>query len=139
MPPLAGRVSPQYKGNYISDSNKPSASTRREFKADIDVLKRFGDRLESDPRPNKTNLATAVDIRWDRFLAYFNHLLGHGLIEPTDEDESGSEVFRKTSKGRELFNMVERLHDLLKQHKPVAISSAMVMMISAVWIAVMHI
>jgi predicted transcriptional regulator len=129
-PPFAGDGFAPYKG-------KSAQNIKRKFKADNDVLRRFGERLDGTPRPNKTQLARAVDIRWDQFLVYFNHLLGNGHIESVDDDDD--ETFRKTALGRDLFNTVERLHAILTRCKPITLSSVVTVTAVAVWIATYHI
>lgn len=76
-----------------------------EFRTDVEVLQRFGDAFYQNSSIGKTQLYLASTLRWDSFLKYVNWMKKNNHIESGNDE--GSETFRLTEQGREMFHRLE--------------------------------
>jgi len=73
----------------------------KEFKLDIQVLKRFADAFYENHATKKTHLHLISRLRWDSFIKYLNWLQHNRYIEC--KDVNGVKLYLLTELGREMF------------------------------------
>ena len=83
----------------------------REFKPHAQVLARIGEAFSQNNSVKKTHLHSASRTDWNSFEKYLNWLQSKNYLEYLNENES---TYRLTSNGRDMFNVVLKLHDNIK-------------------------
>ncbi|MDC8452273.1 MAG: hypothetical protein KGH99_06530 [Thaumarchaeota archaeon] len=82
-----------------------------EFKPHAQVLARIAEAFSQNNSIKKTHLHSASRTDWNSFEKYLNWLQSKNYIEHFKNNEF---TYRLTNSGRDMFNMVLKLHDNIK-------------------------
>ncbi len=82
-----------------------------EFKPHAQVLARIAEAFSQNNSIKKTHLHSASRTDWNSFEKYLNWLQNKNYIEHFNKNEF---TYRLTNSGRDMFNVVLKLHDTIK-------------------------
>lgn len=87
----------------------------QEFRTNIDVLVRLAHAFHEIESWKKTHLFSASRTNWHSFVRYINWLISKNYVEP--KIEGTDELYKVTRSGREMFDMILKLHEHVRKAK----------------------